>query len=263
MAFYESQHTYLKVCLGSLSFYSVCTAVLVMPLHIIHRSSSLYLACLRTSLNCLCFSWALCSANWILPLSKVLSCFLPIVLARWDFSFPYDINFFCCTTTEVQSSTGCSHDNSLSSMQLMLGTLVPCQCINKLICILGVSRQAYDEECWLTQTIIDFLKGFLENTIQVMWLVWTRQSPFELAPWQYLCLSWFENFRQWFGRFARRQHHLRQQRWLLQLAFLSFSSAQPLVSWFPHNLSSWRTIPQNRLSLPTFSMIWTICNWAS
>lgn len=94
MAFYESQHTYLKVCLGSLSFYSVCTAVLVMPLHIIHRSSSLYLACLRTSLNCLCFSWALCSANWILPLSKALSCFLPIVLARWDFSFPNDINFF-------------------------------------------------------------------------------------------------------------------------------------------------------------------------
>ena len=64
-----------------------------MPLHIIHRSS-LYLACLRTSLNCLCFSWALCSANWILPLSKALSCFLPIVLARWDFSFPNDINFF-------------------------------------------------------------------------------------------------------------------------------------------------------------------------
>lgn len=163
-----------------------------MPLHIIHRSSSLYLACLRTSLNRLCFSWALCSANWILPLSKALSFFLP--------SSP---------------------------------------------------------------TIIDFLKGFLENTIQVMWLVWTRQSPFELAPWQYLCLSWFENFRQWFGRFARCQHHLRQQRWLLQLVFLSFSSAQPLVSWFPHNLSSWRTIPQNRLSLPTFSMIWTICNWAS
>lgn len=112
-----------------------------------------------------------------------------LCLASFQLCLPGEISaflmtsiFFCCTTTEVQSSTGCSHDNSLSSMQLMLGTLVPCQCINKLICILGVSRQAYDEECWLTQTIIDFLKGFLENTIQVMWLVWTRQSPFELAP---------------------------------------------------------------------------------
>ena len=151
-----------------------------MPSRVTCKSSSLCLDCLCASLYCLCFSWALWSACWILPLA--------LHLVSFQLCLPGEIsavlvtsNFFLAPQLKFKAA----EDGAMTIcfLPLMLGTLRPCQCIDRLICILGVSRQASEEECWLTQMIIDFLKWFLENIIQEMWLVWARQSFIELAPW--------------------------------------------------------------------------------
>ena len=163
-----------------------------MPSRVTCKSSSLCLDCLCASLYCLCFSWALWSACWILPLA--------LHLVSFQLCLPGEIsavlvtsNFFVAPQLKFKAAE--AEAMTIRFLPLMLGTLVPCQCIDRLICILGVSRQASEEECWLTQMIIDFLKWFLENIIQEMWLVWTRQSLFELAPW----INWtvFVPFLAW------------------------------------------------------------------
>lgn len=78
------------------------------------KSSYLCLACLCASLYCLCFSWALWSACWILPLALHLASF-QLCLRSEISAVLVTSHLFCCTTTEVQSSRGWSHDNSLSS----------------------------------------------------------------------------------------------------------------------------------------------------
>ena len=156
------------------------------------KSSYLCLACLCASLYCLCFSWALCSACWILPLA--------LHLVSFQLCLPGEIsavlvtsNFFVAPQLKFKAAE--DEAMTIRFLPLMLGTLVPCQYIDRLNCILGVSRQASEEECWLTQMIIDFLKWLLENIIQEMWLVWTKQSLFELAPW----INWtvFVPFLAW------------------------------------------------------------------
>ena len=149
MAFDASQHTYSKVCLGSnvLSLFThsaqlcfVKTSSVVGYAFPGYTQVFFPLPSLSSS-NSILFVFFLSSVLCLLNSSTVFSSFfLPTVVARWDFIFPHGIKVFCCTTTEVQSGRGCSHDNLLSSTPLMLGTLVPCQYIDRLNCILGISR---------------------------------------------------------------------------------------------------------------------------
>ena len=79
------------------------------------------------------------------------SCFLPAMFASWKFSFLNYIECFCGTATEVQSSRWCSHNNTLSPMPRMLGTLVPRQCIDGLFTSFPWRALGFSSSCgWLT-----------------------------------------------------------------------------------------------------------------
>ena len=119
-----------------------------MPSRVTCKSSSLCLDCLCASLYCLCFSWALWSACWILPLA--------LHLVSFQLCLPGEIsavlvtsNFFVAPQLKFKAAE--AEAMTIRFLPLMLGTLVPCQCIDRLICILGASRQASEEECWLIQ----------------------------------------------------------------------------------------------------------------
>ena len=128
-----------------------------------------------------------------------LSCFLLTVLARWDFSFPHDIKFFCCTSTEVQSGRGYSLTIRFLPYHLCLGHLFQANSM--------IDSFAF----WCIQASIWWGVLAHSNDHRFSQGVPWKHYPSDVACLdlhhlflnlhheligQYLCLSWFGIFRQ-------------------------------------------------------------------